>query len=649
MTMSFLLEKESGTRHLVMGNEAMARGVLEAGVRVAAGYPGTPSSEIIEVLSGVAAQQKMYTEWSVNEKVALEVAAAASFSGLRSLAVMKQVGMNVAADYLLHLALRGTRGGMVLISCEDPGGLSSTNEGESRPYAKMMEFPLLEPGDFQEAKDMVRWAYDLSEQLGIVVMVRSVTRLSHASGNVVFGPLSDLRGNAHFDFSGTLLDPDHGPMVNLPGPVAGLHQRQQEKMRHAAALFETSPFNRYSGPPNPDLLVITASAGQLYTREALRILDLENRVGLLKLGTTWPLPADLLKGHLKRCEKVLVVEEVLPFLEENIHALAGREAAAIGVKRFYGKHGGTLPMTGELNPDLVVAALCRILGLSHTPQPEDYRRRAEEIAPRGAPHRELTFCPGCPHRASFWGIHNALTLDNRQGFVSGDIGCYSLGALPCGFESLKTLHAMGSGLGMASGFGKLGEFGFDQPIVAVCGDSTFYHAVMPALVNAIHNNADVTLVVLDNRGTAMTGFQAHPGLPVNALGQNVPPVEIPDVCRAMGAKVRVCDPFDLETSRETLLEMINDRDGVKVLVLRQICALSPEKKGKKRFEMSVDSSTCLGETCGCNRFCTRIFKCPGLSWDSRTGTARIDEVICAGCGVCASVCPSGAIQRKETA
>ena len=508
---------------------------------------------------------------------------------------------------------------------------------------------MLEPGDFQEAKDMVRWAYDLSEQVGNVVMVRSVTRLSHASGNVVFGPLTEPTGKARFDFSGPLLDPDHGPMVNLPGPVAVLHQRQQETMRRAAALFEASPFNRYSGPQHPELLVITASACQLYSREAIRVLRLEERVGLLKLGTTWPLPADLLKGHLKQCDNVLVVEEVLPFLEENIHALAGREAAVVGVKRFYGKHDGTLPMTGELNPDLVMAALCRVLGLSHTSQPEAYRRRAAEIAPRGAPHRELTFCPGCPHRASFWGIHNALKMDNRQGFVSGDIGCYSLGALPCGFESLKTLHAMGSGLGMASGFGKLGQFGFDQPIVAVCGDSTFYHAVMPALVNAIHNNADVTLVVLDNRGTAMTGFQAHPGLPVNALGQTVPPVEIPDVCRAMGAKVRVCDPFDLETSRQTLLEMINDPEGVKVLVLRQICALSPERKGKKRFEMSVDADTCLGEACGCNRFCTRIFKCPGLSWDSRTGKARIDEVICAGCGVCASVCPTGAIQRKETA
>ena len=252
--MTFLTEREAGGRHLVMGNGAMVRGALEAGVRVAAGYPGTPSSEIIETLSKIAGQGRMYTEWSVNEKVALEVAAAASFAGLRSLAVMKQVGMNVAADFLLHLALRGIRGGMVLISCEDPGGLSSTNEGESRPYAKMMEFPLLEPGDLQEAKDMVRWAFDLSETLGTIVMVRSVTRLSHASGNLVFGALPEPAGEARFCFDGNLLDARHGPMVNLPGPMITWHRRQKEAMVRAGTIFEESPFNTYLGPDRPELL-----------------------------------------------------------------------------------------------------------------------------------------------------------------------------------------------------------------------------------------------------------------------------------------------------------------------------------------------------------------------------------------------------------
>jgi indolepyruvate ferredoxin oxidoreductase alpha subunit len=644
--MSVLLETEAGGRQLFMGNDAISRGALEAGVSVVAGYPGTPSSEIIEGLSKISGERNIYVEWSVNEKVALEVAAAASFAGLRGMAVMKQVGMNVAADFLLHLTLRGTRGGLVLVSCEDPGGLSSTNEGESRHYARMMEFPLLEPGDFQEAKDMTKWAFELSEKVGNLVMVRSVTRLSHGSGMVTLGELPRVQPRPRFRCSGQLLDPLDGPVVNLPGTVEPLHRRQQENNRKAEALFERSPFNTYTGPDRPELLVITSSACQLYCLEAIGLLGVEGRVGVLKLGTTWPLPFKLIEHHLARTDKVLVVEEVHPFIEENIEALAARIVDRVGVKRFYGKYDTTFPTIGELNPDLVMEALARILGLSLPAVDQDYVRRAGEIAQEGAPARALTFCPGCPHRASFWAIHNALELDARDGFVSGDIGCYSLGALSCGFGSLKTLHAMGSGTGMASGFAKLGRFGFDQPIFSVCGDSTFFHAVMPALVNAIHNDANITMVLLDNRGTAMTGFQAHPGLESNASGEMASAVDIPAVCEAMGAKVTICDPFDLGDAQRTLLEALDDPEGVKVVVLRQICALSPEKRGKKKFDMEVDRKICMGESCGCNRLCTRIFGCPGLLWDEKEKRAKIDEVICAGCGVCAAICPSGAILKQ---
>jgi indolepyruvate ferredoxin oxidoreductase alpha subunit len=647
--MDELWEAGEGERLLLMGNEAIARGAMEAGVRVAAGYPGTPSSEIIENLARASGKRNIYVEWSVNEKVALEAAAAASYAGLRSMSVMKQVGMNVAADFLLHLAQYGTRGGMVLVSCEDPGALSSTNEGESRPYAKMMEFPLLEPGDFQEAKDMTSWAFQLSEELRSVVMVRSVTRLSHASGNVLLGDIPDFPAEARFKSHGALTDTMEGPIINLPGTVHFLHLRDQEKLKRASEIFDDSPFNSYEGPDQPDLLVITSSACTLYCKEAVRLLNVGDRVGILKLGTTWPLPRGLLEMHLARAEQILVVEEVLPFMEDNVHALAAVLAPHVGIKHFFGKHDGTIPMVNELNPDLVLRALCSILELRYEAVPEPYAKKAAEIASVGAAPRELTFCPGCPHRASFWSIHSALQLDNRKGFVCGDIGCYSLAAISCGFNTLKTLHSMGSGTGLASGFGRLKTFGLDQPVVAVCGDSTFYHAVMPALVNAIHNSSNITLIVLDNSGTAMTGFQAHPGLEENALGQKVPAVDIPAVCKAMGAKVKVCDPFELEETLKNVLEMIENEDGVKVLVLRQICALSPEKKGKKRFQVTVDETICLGESCGCNRLCTRIFKCPGLIWDKQKGAARIDEVICTGCGVCASICPAGAIEKKEVA
>jgi indolepyruvate ferredoxin oxidoreductase alpha subunit len=261
------------------------------------------------------------------------------------------------------------------------------------------------------------------------------------------------------------------------------------------------------------------------------------------------------------------------------------------------------------------------------------------------PVREQTFCAGCPHRASFWNIHHAIALDGREGFVCGDIGCYSMAALSpaTGYHTMPTLHSMGSGTGLASGFAKLAPMGLDKPILTVCGDSTFYHAVIPALINAQHNRADITFIVLDNAGTAMTGFQPHPGLALSALKETVPAVDIAAICQAIGAKVAVCDPFDLNATSAILTKYLSEKGAVKVLILRQACALSPEKKGKKSFVVKVDETLCVGESCGCNRLCTRIFRCPGLTWNRAKHKAVIDEVICAGCGVCASICPQHAI------
>ncbi len=636
------------SRHLLMGNEAIVRGALEAGVQMAAGYPGTPSSEIIENLAALSKDpsRKLYVEWSVNEKVALEVASSASFAGLKTMAVMKQPGLNVAADYLLHLSGSGVRGPMVLVSADDPGALSSVNEGETRHYAKLMEVPLLEPGDFQEAKDMVKWAFELSDIIRNLVLVRTVTRLSHASGTVVMGQIPEDGNKAFFKHNGFILDPNEG--VIMSPPVEYKHSEQQRKLKQAAELFETSPFNTYEGPDKPELLLVTSSICSLYSREAVHLLGLQDRVGILKIGTTWPLPRNLMQKHLASTDKIFFVEEVLPFLEEEVKILAAELAGDIGVKQFFGKKDGRLPMVGEMNPDKIMAALAPLMNVTLPQRDMTYAARAGAVAFGGSPHREATFCPGCPHRASFFTLNTALTMDNRNGFVCGDIGCYSMGVLPAGFSTLKTLHAMGSGTGVASGFGKLSRFGLDQPVLSVCGDSTFFHSAMPPLVNAIHNQSDMTLVVLDNSGTAMTGFQSHPGIGHDAMGQTAHSIDIPSVCRAMGAEVRVCDPFDLEQSRDTLLELI-DRKGVNVLVLKQACALSPEKKSTKRYEMKVDEAVCAGETCGCNRLCTRIFACPGLVWDKETKRARIDEVTCAGCGFCASICPRHAIQKKEVA
>jgi indolepyruvate ferredoxin oxidoreductase alpha subunit len=642
--MSKLLDAREGSCHLLMGNEAIARGALEAGINVAAAYPGTPSSEILENLAGVAQALELYVEWSTNEKVAMEVAAAASFAGLRSLCVMKQNGVNVASDFLLHLAGSGTRGGMVLVTCDDPGALSSVNEGESRHFARMIEIPLLEPGDFQEAKDMTAWAFELSEKLGTLVMLRSVTRLSHASGNVRLGKLPDQVLCAEFRHDGFILDPKEGPMISLP--VAYKHGLQQDRIRKARDLFERSPFNTYEGPERPEVLIITSSACSLYSREAIHLLNLGERVGLLKLGTTWPLPPNLIKKHLSLTDKILIVEEVLPFLEESVKVIAAETAREVGIKTFYGKNDGTVPALGELSPDLVADALSRILDVPSAAVDPSYEKMVQTAAFSKTPQRGLAFCPGCPHRASYWSIRNALKLDDRQGFVCGDIGCYTLDIFPGGANTLKTLHSMGSGTGVAGGFGQLAPFGLDKPVLAVCGDSTFFHAAMPALVNAIHHRANITVLILDNSGTAMTGFQSHPGLCVNAMGQEAPEVDIAKICEAMGAKVAIRDPFDLAETLKTLNGLMEDKNGVKVLILRQKCGLSPERKASKKYNVRVEETRCIGEDCGCSRLCTRIFRCPALIWDPYRQKAHIDDVLCAGCGVCTEICPRAAILKE---
>ncbi|MBU2647708.1 4Fe-4S binding protein [bacterium] len=628
-----------------MGNEAIARGALEAGMSVAAGYPGTPSSEIIESLAKVARDRNLYVEWSVNEKVAMEVAAAASFAELRSICVLKQNGLHVASDFLLHLAGSGTRGGMLIIACDDPGALSSVNEGDTRHFARMIEFPLLEPGDFQEAKDMTKWAFELSEALQSIVMVRSVTRISHASGNVMLGELPDTGQQARFRHNGPPLDPHRGTMSS--SPVSIKHALQHKKLQKAVAAFETSPFNTYQGPNKPELLIITSSACNLYSREAIHLMGVKDRVGILKLGTTWPLPPKLIEKYLCLTDKILIVEEVIPFLEENIKILAFELAGTIGSKTIYGKRDGLIPSVGEMNPDLVLAALASILKIPYSATSSAYAEKTALAESTVVPKRDPAYCAGCPHRASYWSINIALGLDNQNGFVCGDIGCYTMDRRPSGFQTIKTVHAMGSGTGIASGFGKLQQFGMDQPVMAVCGDSTFFHAVIPALVNAVHNNSAITLAVLDNSGTAMTGFQPHPGLDISLQGDIATKVSIEDICRAIGATVELCDPFDLEKTQQSLLKALENKEGVNVLIFRQKCALSPEKKGTRFFDVRIDPALCQGENCGCNRICTRIFKCPGLIWNPVRNMTEIDEAICTGCGVCASVCPIGAIEAVD--
>ena len=636
--MTSITAYEPGASQLLMGNEAIARGALEAGLGFASAYPGTPSSEILSSLAEVARDMDIYTEWSVNEKVALEAAAAASFAGVRAIVAMKQNGLNVASDFLMNLNLTGTNAGLVLVVCDDPSALSSTNEQDSRPIAKWAELPLLEPATFQEAKDMTKWAFELSEEIKNVCLIRSVTRVSHARGDVRLGELSPPSRQARF--APTTLGQFTPYLVSLK------HNLLHQKVNKTREIFESSPFNWYTGPERPELLIVTSGSGCYYSLEAVKTLGLESSVGILKLGTTWPLPEKLVQQHLARTEKVLVVEEVDPFLEGNLKELVGDTFSALGPLTFYGKRSGHLPSFGEMDPDLVMGAISSVLGQERVAVEPEYAKKAQQLTGGQVQARMLGFCAGCPHRATLWAVKNALKLDGRGGFVTGDIGCYTLGLGPTGFFQIKTVQAMGSGAGLACGFGNLSKLGFGQPVVAACGDSTFFHAVIPALINGVYNQANFTLIILDNSTTAMTGFQPHAGTGASAVGEPAPSVDLEGLCRSLGIRVEVADPFDLQDTTQKLLDLMQDEGRVRVLISRRKCALVRAREEKAAYKVWVDSEKCLGESCGCARLCTRIFQCPGLVWDGESETAKIDEVICSGCGVCADICPASAIIRE---
>jgi indolepyruvate ferredoxin oxidoreductase alpha subunit len=626
---------EPGSVQLLMGNEAIARGALEAGAGVATAYPGTPSSEVIATLAKVAKKLGLYVEWSANEKVAVEVAAAAALSGVRAITAMKQNGLNVALDFLANLALTGVNKGMVLMVGDDPGGLSSTNEQDSRHIARILDLPLLEPATFQDAKDMTRWAFELSEEISNVCMVRSVTRISHARGNVVLGELSTLEKHARFDLSKFY--------AGIGGAAPKLHQIMHEKLKKISEIFELSRFNSYLGPESPDLLIVASGSGWLYSMEAVRTLSLDRSVGVLKLGTTWPLPPQFLKTHLLRSDKILVVEEVDAFLEANLKEFVVDNLSGCSC-RFFGKASGHTTPYGELNVDIVIQAIARIMSIDYSPRKVAYEKKSQEVAQSCVPPRTSQLCPGCPHRATYWAIKDALKMTGGEGVVAGDIGCYAMGLFPTGFAQVKTVHAMGSGMGVASGLGKLDAFHFKQPVVAMAGDSTFFHAVIPALLNAVHSEADVVLVVLDNAGTAMTGFQPHPGSDRDAVGDARPEISIERLCEALGLAVTVVDPYDMEATRDAFLDVLERKGKARVVISRRECALiRASRRQGPVCKVRIDADRCLGDDCGCNRYCTRVFKCPGLMWDKDSGKARIDEALCTGCGVCVSVCPQSAI------
>jgi len=624
-----------GQKVLMQGNEAIARGALEAGVSLAAAYPGNPSSEILQTLADSARSAGIYVEWSTNEKVALESAAAASYAGLRGMASMKQNGVNVAQDFICNLTISGTKGGLVLVTCDDPSGVSSTNEQDARFIARVACLPLLEPATPAECLKLTKLAFELSEQIGNLVVLRGLARLSHTRAGVTPGPLPEAKPRPHWD-------PNERWFTI---PVVPRHQVMLDKLAQAGELIAAAGINYYDGPARPMLLVIASGSSRLYADEARRLVGAGDRVGILHMGATWPLDQELILEHLARADKILFAEEVDPHLESGVKSIYAQHVRDLGLKDFYGQETGHKPPLGELSPSRVAAALADILGLPWQEADPAYLEKAKAAQALVAP-RQVGFCPGCPHRASYWSMKQVLAADGREGIVSGDIGCYTMGVLPTGYERVNAVHCMGSGPGIASGLGKLRSQGFEQPVISVVGDSTFFHAALPALVNARWNNSDYVMVVLDNSATAMTGFQPHPGTGSTAMGQAGTAVDVEQICAGLGLPYTVLDPYDLEATQEALYDALQIGGGLRVLIFRRACALVQNKRGGHPWRMSVDPELCRGEECGCHRFCTRVFRCPGLVFDQATGKTVLDEVVCVGCGVCAQICPAGAIKAR---
>ncbi len=627
---------EADTLVLGMGNDAIARGALEANLHFATAYPGTPSTEILQNLAFVAKDWGLYVEWSTNEKVAFEAALAAAWAGLRAMTSMKQNGLFVLMDTLVNVAYTGHGlGGLVLVVADDPQAYSSTTEADTRFLGHYADVPVLEPSTHQEAKDMMPYAFDLSERYGTPFLLRITTRLAHSQQTFSLGPILRQPREAHFDHSRQLL--------NIPKPTL-CHAELHKRLEQLRDRFEVSPWNRYTGPEKPDLLLITSGTGWLYANEAVSLLNLQEQVGILRIATLSPLPFRLIRQPLSQAEKVLFLEEIDPYIEtlirSNIYDLETDNRP-----HCYGKLTGHVPRWGELSIDTAIQAVADLSGKHFSPVSSDFRDRIEEVMV-DIPPRNLTFCAGCPHRASYYAIYRAIKRNKNRGFVTGDIGCYSLGAFY--HDLMRNQHAMGTSLGLASGFGKLQTFGLDEPVIAVIGDSTLFHAGLPALVNIYYNQANATICVLDNQTTAMTGFQPHAGTGFTASGEPAPILDIEKVMKSFGIKdVTVIDPFQVNQSIQAVYQAITTK-GIHVIIFRRACPLALRQFTSKAEHYSIpriESAKCRGEECG---ICYSEFNCPALIWDSNLRSVRIDSLQCIGCGVCIQVCPHKAITSPKS-
>ena len=583
---------------LMSGNEAIARGAYEAGVRFAAAYPGTPSTEILEEFSQY---DGVYAEWSPNEKVAVEVAIGAALAGTKAMAVMKHVGVNVAADPIFTVSYTGTNGALVIITADDPSMHSSQNEQDNRHYARFAKIPMLEPADAQEAKEYIKLAFAISEQFDTPVFLRSTTRVSHSKSIVALS-----EPETYMDKTGFTFDAEKYVMVPRCARIRRVElEKRLQKLREFVEIF---PENKME-INRDDVGIITSGMPYNYAKEVFPDYS------YLKLGMVYPLPEKMIRDFASRVKKIYVVEELDPFLEEQIKALG---IHVIGKDIF--------PYTNEFDPGIIRKAILKkeLPSLSYP----------ERLSPRPP-----NLCPGCPHRALFY------ALKKRKAFVHGDIGCYTLSYMKP-LEGLHSCICMGASIGMAHGMSKAMKEKGKGKVVGVIGDSTFLHSGITSLLNMAYNQSDALIIILDNSTTAMTGMQEHPGTGFTLMGTETKKVNLKELILALGIEnIRVVDPFEQKDTQKAIREELA-KTGPSVIISQSPCVLFKRAAKKPKPPLKVDPEKCEG----C-RACLDL-NCPPISWkegekkegSKRKGIAFIDETLCNGCGLCSQVCKFEAIK-----
>lgn len=612
-----LLRGARGERHLLLGNEAIVRGALEAGVHMVTCYPGTPSSEVPDTFLRLGGEGRYRLEYSINEKVALEVAAGAALGGAMSLVTMKHVGLNVAADPLFTSVYTGLPGGMVLLSADDPGCHSSQNEQDNRYYARFAMLPCFEPASAQEAKEMTREAFRLARELQQPVLLRTTTRISHMRGPVDFDDLPATQPKVEF-----CREP--GRFVPVPAVARKRHAALEANMEKARQIAEGSRFNTEREPSGSQthLGIITSGVARDYLADALAAGGWEDRARVLELGMTWPLPEEMIAAFLRKCDRVLVLEEGADLLERDVRALAQRLGIAARIEGKDEDLGGQ----GEYSTTLVMRRLAAWLDCPCPAKP------ARAVAP-DLSGRPPNLCPGCSHRAVYYAVRQVF---GDEAVYSSDIGCYTLGLLPP-LRTADFLVCMGSSVSAGSGFARASG----KPVVAFIGDSTFFHSGMTGLANAVFNHHDLLLVILDNGTTAMTGHQPNPGMLQDMLGSMSSHMDMEAVVRGLGVSQCVkVKAFNLKALTRALEEM-KDKPGVRVLITEEPCALYARRRLKKAQPQVAEVVRQGAEALRC----LEQLACPAFYRDG--DNLAVDATLCSGCMVCLQIAPTVFKARKR--